>query len=389
MSTPFRQTIVLGRRQTDQISRHTQGVSSLPVSTQKTLRPQLTWRFVSTPFRQAISILTMSMKPLVAFFILLIPLDGACDGVNDTAQAVHVSSSGENQGYDTAFETLFEYIIPTVAVAGVCGNVAVLVVWCAETTFNPTIFLVKCLAVTDIITLLAFLFYMSDVLITGVNELMIKAVVIVVLLYFRMVTAHTTLGVVVTRWVAVYKPLTVHILLTKRRVVVGYVFMLLWCLTPGIPVGLLALGHIKGDYFGIIYNVSEGVYLALPILLLVIFNVSLVYKVCSHRHSSSLDQQQRTARAARSARLLGAVLCLSITTVLAYPVGMAYRVLYVSKGTEVCEGNCSAMFLLLTYVLEMFNSSINVVYYLLFASRFRELCGICCCCCCRRCCRPK
>ena len=288
--------------------------------------------------------------------------------------------------YETEFLVLYQLVVPVVAVVGVGGNVVVLVVWSAETTFIPTTFLIKCLAVTDIITLLAVICYWADSVVPGVAGAVIRTVSLAAMFYCRAVTAHTTLGVVVTRWVAVYRPLRVHSLLTTRRVVLGYGLMLLWCLTPAIPAGLLLSGHIDGGYISVIYHVCESVYLALPILLVVVLNVSLVCRVWSRRRGSSLGQQQHTARAARSSRLFGAVLCVSITTVLAYPAGVVYRIIDLSLGAGICAGFCSDMVLVITIVLEEINASINVVYYLLFASRFRELCRLRYGYCCRRCC---
>ena len=258
-----------------------------------------------------------------------------------------------------------------------------LVVWSAETAFNPTTFLVKCMAVTDITTLLAFMCNWVRNFIFGLERTLAATVPLIVMLCCRAVIVYTTLGVAVTRWLAIHKPLKVHSLLTRRRVVVGYVIMLLWCLMSGMSVGFLLAGHPDGQYVVIMYNVWEGVNLALPILLLVVLNVSLVYTMCSHRHSSSLGQQRQ--RTVRSARLLGAVLSISITTVLAYPVGVAYRVSTFGLGVEICQSDCAMLLPTLTFLLELFNSSINVVYYLVFASRFRELCRLRCGCCCRRC----
>ena len=328
----------------------------------------------------------MFVKVLVAYYILLISLNSMCEGRNFTREAIQDLSDRYNNAvarYETAFGVLNNFVCPIVAMVGLCGNVVVLVVWSAETAFNPTTFLVKCLAVTDIIMLLAFMCNWVRNFILRLELTIAATVPIILMLCCRAIIVYTTLGVAVTRWVAVHKPLKVHSLLTRRRVVVGYVLMLLWCLMSGMSVGFLLAGHPDSDYIAIMYNVWEGVNLALPILLLVVLNVSLVYTVCSHRHSSSLGQQRQ--RTVRSARLLGAVLSISITTVLAYPVGVAFRVLKFGLGEKICDSDCTMILLTFTFLLELFNSCINVVYYLVFASRFRELCRLRCGCCCRRC----
>ena len=296
----------------------------------------------------------------------------------------------DGQAYQSVFQVLL-FLVPSVATLGVGGNVVVLIVWNAGATFNPTTFLMKCLAVSDIILL--FLALYTSVHAFFVSDLSLLHWSVLLFYYCRMVTAHTTLGVVVTRWVAVHKPLRVHSLLTKRRVVVGYVLMLLWCL---IPLIIVSIHFINMSTEILIYlSVTEGVYLALPILLLLVFNVSLLYTLFSNRQSSNLDQQQQhVARAARSSQfkyLLGAVLCLSITTVLAYPVGVAYRsVMFLNPlyFIRVCPHICFIYIPFVSMLLEVFNSSINVVYYLIFVSRFRQFCRLRCWPC-WRCCRCR
>ena len=354
----------------------------------------------------------MPLKLLIACFILFILQGGVCgSGRNITHEVTDIQGLNSSSDYfsNANFTLLFDgqdyqagllalaYLVPTVAVLGLCGNVVVLVVWSAEKAFNPTTFLMKCLAATDVILLLLLLYTFIHASFTSVSSQLhwTVFVLLVVLYYFRTVTAHTTLGVVVTRWVAVHKPLRVHSLLTKRRVVGGYVLMLVWCLIPFIVMSIAIMGIIS-TYRVSYLSVTEGVYLALPILMLVVLNVSLLCTLFSNRHNSSLGQQQQqhAARAARSSQLkylLGAVLCLSITTVLAYPAGVAYRsVMLLNLGyfIQVCPRFCFLFMPSLSTLLEVFNSSINVVYYLVFISRFRQLCRLRCWSC-WRCCRCK
>ena len=330
----------------------------------------------------------MFVKVLVAYYILLISLNSMCEGRNFTHEAILDLSDRYSNAvarYEPGFFVLNNFIRPIVAMVGLCGNVVVLVVWSAETAFNPTTFLVKCLAVVDIITLLAYMCHWVRKFMLRLEWTIAAVVPYIVMLCNRPIIVYTTLGVAVTRWVTVHKPLRVHSLLTRRRVVVGYILMLLWCLISGISLCLLLAERSDDDYIAIMNTAWEGVNLALPILLLVVLNVSLVYTVCSHRHSSHSSLGQQRQRTVRSARLLGAVLSVSISTVLAYPVGVAYRLLKFGLGVEICDSDCAMKLLAVTFLRETFNSSINVVYYLVFASRFRQLCRLRCGCCCRRC----
>ena len=320
--------------------------------------------------------------------------------VNTSSDSVNKTDSTQlydGLDYQSGSQVL-AVLIPTVEALGLCGNVVVLVVWNAETTFNPTTFSMKCLAVSDVTLLFFFLCTYARAYLTSASEKQHWSIPLFVgmLHYCRTVTVHIILGVVITRWVAVHKPLRADSLLTKRRLVVAYVLMLVWCLVPFILVSIAVKGIISSE--GLRYMaVSEAVYLALPISLLVVFKVSLLYTLFSNRRSSSLGQQQQqhAARAARSSQfkyLVGAVLCLNITTVLAYTVSIAFRSVVFQNldySIQVCPHFCFLFMSRLCVLLEVFNSSINVVYYLVFVSRFRQLCRLRCwscwrCCRCRR-----
>ena len=353
----------------------------------------------------------MSVKLVITYLVVLTSLNGVCGSdLNIAREAANVNSSSDHfngtevSSFDNEYYRDRNYVIARevarillflVAVAGVCGNVVVLVVWCAETTYNPTVFLIKCLAVSDILLLILWCDFS-----VGLFRLPVH-----LLYYFRMVTAHTTLGVVVTRWAAVHKPLRAHSLLTKRRVVVGYVLMLVWCLIPVIFVTFYLLGNPGRSDVVVITNIVESMYLALPILLLVALNVSLVLKLRSLIRNSSLGEQQQQQQQQTPSQqqqqqqsqqqqlqqpmahlqyLVKAVLCVSISTVLAYPVGIVYRALL---HATVCDAECRGFWVHVSLLLEAVNSSVNIIYYLLFAPRFRQRCRHRCRCC--RCCQSE
>ena len=301
------------------------------------------------------NLLIVSVKLVIVFLVLLIPLDGLCDHDVSTYAAVDINSSNDtadnderyNRSFRVTYQLLFR-LTPVTAVLGLCGNGVVLVVWSAETAFNPTTVLMDSLAVTDIVLLFVLLYHSLDLstkakLAPGWHG----TVLLSAWHHCRRVTAHTTLGIVLTRWVAVRKCLRVHSLLTKRTVVVGYVLMLFWCLLSTIPSALDSSGHIDREHYFTFRNTEEELYLALPILLLVAFSVSLVCSVCSHRHICSLELHSQqaigSARSSQFHQLLAAVMCVSITTVLAYPAGVLLRILQ-NRGREsfqsVCPRDC-------------------------------------------------
>ncbi|XP_070184206.1 FMRFamide receptor-like [Littorina saxatilis] len=271
--------------------------------------------------------------------------------------------------FETASFTLGAYVIPTIATLGLCGNVLILVVWSAETFFNPATFFLKALAFSDTIFVVSAFCYWQPFLGTLNHQNITTATVFV---YSRAVSAYTTMAIVFTRWLAVHKPMRVRSLLTKRNVVVSYVLAFLWCSLILIPF-FFQLWKVTSWDIDLLttFSISDGVCVGLPIVVMVFLNVSLVSKMCGHRATSGLGQQSTASVAARSSRfqcLLMAVVCLSVTTILSYPLGFVVRVLNFQRSSAI-----NAVLNVVSGVLEVLNASINVVYYLLFASNFRQL----------------
>lgn len=286
----------------------------------------------------------------------------------------------------TVSETIQGYVIPTIAVFGVLGNVLALVVWTKEPRFNSAIFLIKCLTVSDIVFLtakaceLAVKHRIKTMTVFNVCTRMVT-------IYARIFSVHMTLAVVFTRWLSVYKPFHVQTLLTKRRTVVGFVVLMIWCVLVGLPflllyTGLLPTfqgvdGVIRDFYaYSCVLLSTQGVSVTLPIVILVVFNVSIAYIMCKQRVGTNLGHRQTVTRAAQLNRLLSAVVCLSVTTVLAYPMGLIADVLVLVFDEELfdsCGRDCKRIIFSMADLLEVFNSSVNVVYYFVFASHFREL----------------
>ncbi|XP_070196676.1 FMRFamide receptor-like [Littorina saxatilis] len=260
------------------------------------------------------------------------------------------------------------YVIPSIAALGLCGNVLTLVVWSAELLFNPATFFMKALAVSDTIFIVSALCHWHPFLKTLGNRNLTGTVVV----YSRAVSAYTTMVIVFTRWLAVHTPMRVRSLLTKRNVVLSYVLALLWCSLILIPffLQLWKVTSWNTDLYTT-FNISDGVCVGLPIVVMVFLNISLVNKMCGHRATSGLGQPSPASVTARSSRfhgLLAAVVCLSVTTILAYPLGFIVRVLNTHSSSMIID-----VLNVVMGVLEVVNASINVVYYLLFASQFRQL----------------
>ena len=167
---------------------------------------------------------------------------------------------------------------------------------------------------------------------------------------------HTTLCVVLTRWIAVARPLQAKSLLTKGRALRAYGIVLLWCLA--IEVSIILMGYLTPDddeKITFIRHLYKFVTMSAPVIALVPFNISIIYILCRPKKSlrkpcvsetqgrvsircseANNDQvpnrvvtkvqKQNRGRLAIN-RLVISVLCVSVTSCCIYPLTMfTYRV---------------------------------------------------------------
>ncbi|XP_070183403.1 putative G-protein coupled receptor F59B2.13 [Littorina saxatilis] len=266
------------------------------------------------------------------------------------------------------------YIIPFLAAVGVCGNVMNLVVWSAESGFKPTTFFFKALAVSDIVNLVSIVLFVLHV--TGVISIVLAAL-------GSTVSAHTTMAIAYVRLLSVKQPTRVKTLLPKYRVIGGYVLLLSWCILTWLPLIVTLQVFKSSDHpVAMFFSTAAGsLSLILPVVVTAILNIGLLKKLFEPSNRNALGQplQHTVTRATRLARFrspLTAVVCLSVTTVLAYPPALVIFALNIYSKMGFDEEfwySDQETALEVSVVLVMFNASINVVYYLLFSSQFRQL----------------
>nr|KAG5699352.1 hypothetical protein BaRGS_008260 [Batillaria attramentaria] len=168
----------------------------------------------------------------------------------------------------------------SVCVLGVLANSLALLVWCGEKAYNATTFLFKYLAVCDNVYLAVF-----GAFVACVQRKVNANPIVFVANAAQLLSAHTTLLVAITRWLAVFKPLHARVLLDPRRVIAACVALLVWCL-------LLESVHVVMEYGRVELSESiemTAIYskmvvgLVLPLLLLLGFNVALVWTAYRRR----------------------------------------------------------------------------------------------------------
>ncbi|XP_070183559.1 FMRFamide receptor-like [Littorina saxatilis] len=241
----------------------------------------------------------------------------------------------------------------------------------------------KALAVSDFFNI-AIIVLSGPLLITEKGYVIAVVVVGFIIPYISTVTAYITMAVVFTRWLAVHKPTKVRAILTKRRVVVSYVLVLIWSLVTWVPA-FIALLTKSSRYDAVLNFITGSLSLILPVMVTLFLNVSLACKLCRHRTRTDLGQLTNSAARAQSSsrfnRLVTVVVCMSVTTFFTYPAGFIVMQLIM---LNQCIDSCKAFSIGIAFLLTVFNASINVVYYLLCSSQFRELFRRRLCCCFRR-----
>ncbi|KAK7474134.1 hypothetical protein BaRGS_00034594 [Batillaria attramentaria] len=250
---------------------------------------------------------------------------------------------------------------------GIIGNVLVLWVWQADSSFIPATFFIKYLATCDLLfsasTFVKIFDFMPVVVVSSFTTFFIK------------MSVHVTLALAVSRCVAVYRPLRVTLILSRRRVIVVSVVIACWCfLLQGLQlcsryVILFGDDYDKRSILAICFLFLSY---CLPLLPMVGCNVALLCKVYRRDVTSHMSHDQARASRQQTRRLTLGVVCITTTSVLAYPVIFsvitpirwkqpAYLVTF--NIIASCVSN----------LLIGINSSINVIYYVIFASEFRRL----------------
>ncbi|XP_025092623.1 uncharacterized protein LOC112563101 [Pomacea canaliculata] len=187
------------------------------------------------------------------------------------------------------------------------------------------------------------------------------------------VSAHHLL-ITFTRWLAVYRPVHVHTgsLLKLRHMVVASLVVLVWCLAISavfMNFNLLSEPTHQWVYGWIAVHI---VGLAVPVLPLIVFNVLLLIKIRTpFSPTSTKSEQHQSSTWGSTQRLTVAILSMSAFSVVAYTIGETTTVVHWlghwSDGGDLFLTLQSSFEL-----LQVVNSSINVVFYFAFSRNFRS-----------------
>ncbi|KAK7492225.1 hypothetical protein BaRGS_00016522 [Batillaria attramentaria] len=271
-------------------------------------------------------------------------------------------------------------VIP-VCVLGIIGNVIMLWVWMGGTTFSPTTFLIKYIALCDA------LFLVANIVADGADlagDLVLERISREFTYPLLIISLHVSMAAAVVRCVILYRPLRAQASLTRRRTVVTCVCITLWSLLLGTLVVLFGICQpIHGNYqaYGICPTDLKKVmdtdamwlfllvmYGCLPVLVMAVCNVAMVVKI--QRDSglaSSLSQQ--SAR-----RLTIGIICMTSTSLLAFPAhSVMLVVIYYRRAAADISIWTYVLCLGIGNILVVLNSSVNVIYWAVFATEFRHL----------------
>ena len=154
-------------------------------------------------------------------------------------------------------------LIP-LSVLGLVSNCVSFWVWHGDTSRSPVTFLFQYLAVWDNL----FLASAIGATFSTLNYLIGAFAVALA----QLVSVHTTLMIAVCRWMAVWRPLHVHRLLTRHRVIVTCAAVLLWC-------AVIAGVSVFRQYLSlpVLFQVLSSVGTVVPLLTLLGFSMSLLW----------------------------------------------------------------------------------------------------------------
>ena len=117
------------------------------------------------------------------------------------------------------------------------------------------------------------------------------------------------------------------------------------------------------------YHRNEVVTYLAPLVLMLLFNVAIMWKIRHRDVTNAMTKQQRAPAQRVSRRLTLCVVVITSTSLVSYPMTFVMRWAVLGNATADVVGTCAFVAVLLTQV----NSSVNVVYYWAFVSEFRRL----------------
>lgn len=332
-----------------------------------------------------------------------------------TLNASHGVSSGDKHagGVDITIVNVDFWLavvtVSTLSCLGILGNMLAIAVWQRAKGFNATLFLFKCLAGWDTAYLALTVLY-NCILRDGrlASNMALVLSVYHVSGFVQMVSVHVTLLIAVTRWVLVKFPWRSLDLLASRRVYWQCGFIALYCAALQAAQVVFSIFYPHSTLLFIIRRILG---LALPFLLLVVFNLVLLRTVTRHIRklremkmqtiksetptnswsqsidtSSASSEKEIRERAAqtrerprqdsddqwsRKQRMVKAVLLLSLCSFIAYPIGVSVQIFAVERA----EPPLLTRYIILhvAHICQVINSGINALIYWGLIPRFRSL----------------
>ncbi|PVD35443.1 hypothetical protein C0Q70_02405 [Pomacea canaliculata] len=295
-----------------------------------------------------------------------------------TSQEVYYEDEYDWENPESVTHIQTTGIVP-VAYLGTLGNIIALIVWTAETRYNATTLLLKHLCVWDSLFLLMY----ATVIVSyeEMSEEERYAAQLFIAL-FQLMSVHLTLAAIVTRLVAVTRPLVVHDVLTRCRVYVVYVVMIVWCLLlVSLETVAYKIEDLKDMEQWSMFVSGQVIGLILPHVALLVSNVFLFYFLRRPRNVSdpSLQTDLPDTNTKDERSLTVTVISMSVCSLIAYPAGVSLKLLMEAESAGLissrssCDWECSEIAERVFHLLQVLNSSINIIFYLAFSTRFRQL----------------
>ncbi|KAL8610900.1 hypothetical protein ACOMHN_056755 [Nucella lapillus] len=269
---------------------------------------------------------------------------------------------------DSDMKWIFVYGGLPVCLVGLIANTISVWVWNGNRKHNSMVLLFQCLGLLDNVFLLASVVQgvlnYTHRLTTGTEDVLFP-----IIFCSQSLSVHVTLVIGIFRWLAVAKTQTQRSQgMTRRYVMMTCGGVGAWCvaLTVTAIVTHEKLHRAHGAVYVAKEVVLQTVGYVLPTLLLMVFSILLLKITCQHQWLQSKQKQRRTTLA---------VLSIAACSFLACPVAVSGHLvsLFADPESPACGRTCLQVIFGVADVLQMTNSSVNFVFYVVFASKFRPL----------------
>ena len=261
-----------------------------------------------------------------------------------------------------------------ITILGIPANIVVIWVWSLELEYHPTSFLFRAQALTDTLTLVAWMVLLL------VHGTFLRDIIV-----FSVARATRQMGVQITMFLAVIRVIKLILphssthLLSPFRIKVVLAGIAVWNITTMHLVSyFLVTGsqyyYTTNQLFGNIINTVIPAGLQLILMVTVTWRVWRTYSRFKADQGEAVRSQQDNKGQKSVRRVVYTVFAMCVLTFIAYFVGWCAFLFFEQQmyGAQLGEPYRLVVYSIFTTIGDI-NSSVNIVFYYFFISRFQVL----------------